>query len=153
MGSPGQRRVARRRPRCGEWGLPLIAAQALLIVAVSRAAERGFCSIRASVIAVLGLSFPVACGLFPDQRLNPCPLHWCADCSLKHQGSPGRVLLCWEMKDLALGRVSRSPPPQPGYYDKTTECSELGTYGNKIKMIKKNNSTEEQQEQSRRTTK
>ncbi|KAI4529473.1 hypothetical protein MG293_020721 [Ovis ammon polii] len=57
------------------------------------------------------------------------------------------------LQDLALGRVSRSPPPQPGYYDKTTECSELGTYGNKIKMIKKNNSTEEQQEQSRRTTK
>ena len=40
-----------------------------------------------------------------------------------------------------------------GCYDKTTERSELGTYGSKIKMIKKNNSTEEQQELSRRTTK
>lgn len=33
-----------------------------------------------------------------------------------------------------------------GCYDKTTERKELGTYGSKIKMVKKNNSTEEQQE-------
>ena len=31
----------------------------------------------------------MACGVFPDQGLNLCPLHWLADSySLRHQGSP-----------------------------------------------------------------
>ena len=38
---------------------------------------------------VHGLSCSVACGVFPDQGLNLCPLHWLADSySLRHQGSP-----------------------------------------------------------------
>ena len=32
-----------------------------------------------SVIVVHGLSCSTACGIFPDQDLNPCPLHWQAD--------------------------------------------------------------------------
>ena len=32
-----------------------------------------------SVIVVHGLSCSAACGIFPDQDLNPCPLHWEAD--------------------------------------------------------------------------
>ena len=35
--------------------------------------------VQASGGVVLRLSCPVACGIFPDQRLNPCPLHWQAD--------------------------------------------------------------------------
>ena len=36
-----------------------------------------------------GPSFSVACGIFPDQGSNPCPLHWQADSQpLRHQGSP-----------------------------------------------------------------
>ena len=32
---------------------------------------------------------PLACVIFPDQGLNPCPLHWQADSqTLDHQGSP-----------------------------------------------------------------
>ena len=32
----------------------------------------------------------MACGIFPDQRSNPCLLHWQADSlPLGHQGSPG----------------------------------------------------------------
>ena len=35
---------------------------------------------RASSVAVAhGPSCSVACGIFPDQGLNPCPLHWQAD--------------------------------------------------------------------------
>ena len=35
-----------------------------------------------------GLSCSAACGIFPDQRSNPCP-HWQADSSpLSHQGKP-----------------------------------------------------------------
>ena len=32
-----------------------------------------------SVVVAHGLSCSAACGIFPDQGLNPCPLHWHAD--------------------------------------------------------------------------
>ena len=36
-----------------------------------------------------GPSCSAACGIFPDQGSNPCPLHWQADSQpLRHQGSP-----------------------------------------------------------------
>ena len=42
-----------------------------------------------SVTVAHGPSRSVACGIFPDQGLNPCPLHWQADSQpLRHQGSP-----------------------------------------------------------------
>ena len=34
---------------------------------------------RASVVVVHGLSCSTACGIFPDQGSNPCPLHWQVD--------------------------------------------------------------------------
>ena len=43
-----------------------------------------------SVIVAHGPSCSTACGIFPDQGSNPCPLHWQADSQpLRHQGSPG----------------------------------------------------------------
>ena len=49
-----------------------------------------------SAIAAHGPSCSVACGIFPDQGLNSCPLHWQADSQpLRHQGSPVvTVLTC-----------------------------------------------------------
>ena len=42
-----------------------------------------------SVVAAHGPSCSAACGIFPDQGLNPCPLHWQAYSQpLRHQGSP-----------------------------------------------------------------
>ena len=42
-----------------------------------------------SAIVAHGLSRSAACGIFPDQGWNPCPLHWQADSQpLRHQGSP-----------------------------------------------------------------
>ena len=42
-----------------------------------------------SAIVAHGPSRSAACGIFPDQGLNPCPLHWQADSRpLRHQGSP-----------------------------------------------------------------
>ena len=42
-----------------------------------------------SVVVAHGPSRPAACGIFPDQGSNPCPLHWQADSQpLCHQGSP-----------------------------------------------------------------
>ena len=34
---------------------------------------------RASVVVAHGLSCSEACGIFPDQGSNPCPLHWQVD--------------------------------------------------------------------------
>ena len=42
-----------------------------------------------SVVVAHGPSCSMACGIFPDQGSNPCPLHWQADSQpLRHQGSP-----------------------------------------------------------------
>ena len=42
-----------------------------------------------SAVVAHGLSCSVACGIFPDQGSNPCPLHWQADSQpLRHEGSP-----------------------------------------------------------------
>ena len=45
-----------------------------------------------SVIVAHGPSCSAACGIFPDQGSNLCPLHWQADSQpLHHQGSPSWV--------------------------------------------------------------
>ena len=42
-----------------------------------------------SAIVAHGPSCSAACGIFPDQGSNLCPLHWQADSQpLRHQGSP-----------------------------------------------------------------
>ena len=42
-----------------------------------------------SVVLAHGLSHSTACGIFPDQGSNPCPLHWQANSQpLRHRGSP-----------------------------------------------------------------
>ena len=42
-----------------------------------------------SVVVAHGPSCSAACGIFPDQGSNPCPLHWQADSQpLHYQGSP-----------------------------------------------------------------
>ena len=49
----------------------------------------GLLTVVASLVVEHGLSCPEAYGIFPDQGLNPCPLHWQVDSSpLDHQGSP-----------------------------------------------------------------
>ena len=43
-----------------------------------------------SVVVAHGLNCSVTCGIFLDQRLNPCLLHWQVDSyPLEHQGIPG----------------------------------------------------------------
>ena len=47
-----------------------------------------------SAVVAHGTRCSTACGIFPDQGSNPCPLHWQADSQpLRHQGSP-LISLC-----------------------------------------------------------
>ncbi|KAJ8775631.1 hypothetical protein J1605_001351 [Eschrichtius robustus] len=47
-----------------------------------------------SAIVAHGPSCSAACGIFPDQGSNPCPLDWQADSQpLRHQGSPTLTFL------------------------------------------------------------
>ena len=74
---------------CGEQGLLFAVVHGCLTAVGSLAAERGLQGAWASVFAALKLSCSVACGIFPEQGLNLCPLHWEADYyPLHHQGSP-----------------------------------------------------------------
>ena len=43
-------------------------------------------------LVVHGLSCPMACGIFPDQELNPCLLHWQLDSTSGSQRSPQHLL-------------------------------------------------------------
>ena len=48
-----------------------------------------------SVVVAHGPSCSTACGIFPDQGSNLCPLHWQVDSQpLPHQGSPPLYVIC-----------------------------------------------------------
>ena len=60
-----------------------------------------------SVVVAHGPSCSAACGIFPDQGSNPCPLHWQADSQpLRHQGSPNYIFLA---SNLEISRASKDP--------------------------------------------
>ena len=99
---------ARALPSCGEWGPLLTAVHGLPTAVASLAREHGLqargpqqlwhtgpaaaarrLQSAGSVVVVHRPSCSAACGIFPDQGSNPCPLHWQADSQpLRHQGSP-----------------------------------------------------------------
>ena len=56
-------------------GLSLVVMHQLLILVVSLVVEHRLEGVWASVVTANGLSRPVACGIFPNQRSNLCPLH------------------------------------------------------------------------------
>ena len=73
----------------GEQGLLFIAVHGLLLAVASLVVEHGTPELEGSVVVVHRLSYPVACGTFPDQGWNPCPLYWQGDSHpLPHQGNP-----------------------------------------------------------------
>ena len=52
------------------------------------------------------LSSSAACGIFPDQGSNPCPLHWQADSQpLRHQGSPQPAFLSSPLYEYTLNAL------------------------------------------------
>ena len=65
---------------CSEWKLLFVALHGLLIAVASLVIGSQACGLQelwctGSVIIVHGLSCSVACGMFPDKGLNPCPSH------------------------------------------------------------------------------
>ena len=79
----GLRFCARASSSCGKRGPLFIAVRGPLLLRSTGSRRAG------SVIVAHGPSCSVACGIFPDQGSNPCPLHWQADSQpLRHQGSP-----------------------------------------------------------------
>ena len=83
---------------CGELGLLFVAVRGLLIAVAFLVVEHELqaCGLQqlwymgsvvvahglqsvGSLVVAHGLSCSVACGIFPDQGSNPCPLHWQAD--------------------------------------------------------------------------
>ena len=56
-----------------------------------------------SVVVAHGASCSAACGIFPDQGSNPCPLHWQADSQpLRHQGTPPAYLFNMAIRTLEI---------------------------------------------------
>ena len=89
----GLRFCARAFSSCGEWGPLFIAVRGPLCAGLSLSQplllRRTGSRCAGSVTMAHGPSCSVACGIFPDQGLNPSPLHWQADSQpLRHQGSP-----------------------------------------------------------------
>ena len=83
---------ARAFSSCGKRGPLFIAVRGPLTVAASLVAEHRLQSAGSAIVAH-GPSCSAACGIFPDQGPNPCPLHWQADSQpLRHQGSPYNIL-------------------------------------------------------------
>ena len=86
---------------CGGRGPLFIAVCGPPIAMASLVAEHGLQAhglqqlwLVGSVVVVHGLSCSAACGIFPDQGSNPCPLHRQADSQpLHHQGSPFLFIL------------------------------------------------------------
>ena len=91
---------------CGERGLLFIVVRGLFIAVASLVCIAWALGAWASVIVAHGLSCSAACGIFPDQGSNLCPLHWQVDSQpLRHQGSPQyRVLHNWRQNYKANGR-------------------------------------------------
>ena len=96
-----------------------------------------------SVVVAHGPSYSAACGIFPDQGSNPCPLHWQADSQpLYHQGSPitgywiwfpvlySRTLLCIHpiYKSLHLPTPNSQSIPPPSPFSLATTNLERGHY-------------------------
>ena len=89
-----------------------------------------------SVVVAHGPSCSVACGIFPDQGSNPCPLHWQADSQpLRRQGSPGssvfadvymfepvKAYLCCNKAFLPLLPPQASLIPAEGIFSSSFPC-------------------------------
>ena len=82
----GLRCCARAFSSCGELGLLFVVVCGLLIAVASLCCRARALGAWASVAVVPGLSYSAACGIYPDQGLNPCIGRWILN-PLCHQRS------------------------------------------------------------------
>ena len=88
----GLRFCARAFSSCGKQGPLFIVVHGPLTIVASLAGSTGSRH-AGSVVVAHGPSCSAACGIFPKQGSNPCPLHWQADSQpLRHQGSPVGII-------------------------------------------------------------
>ena len=79
---------------CGKWGLLFTAACVFLFAVASLVEELGPRGAWSLVVVAHRLSCAKACGIFPDQGLKLCPLHWQVNSQpLDYQGSQITFLL------------------------------------------------------------
>ena len=91
-------------------GHSLAAVPGLLIAMASLLVAPGLWS-TGSIVVAHRLRCSMACGIFPDQRLNPHLLHWQVDAlPLSHQGSPTQSLLCTFQQNLKKTELSTFTP-------------------------------------------
>ena len=84
---------------CSGWGYALVAMLGLLIVGASLVSTGS----RVHALQQFwGTGFIAeACGIFPDQASNPCPLYWQVDASpLDYQRSPHISFSCMDPSEL-----------------------------------------------------
>ena len=97
---------ARAFSSCGKWGPLFIAVHGTLTIVASLVAEHRVQTRAGSVIVAHEPSCSTACGIFPDQGSNPCPLHWQADSQpLPHQGSPQSVVFDHSEINLKISNI------------------------------------------------
>ena len=90
----GLRFCARAFSSCGKWRPLFIVVHGPPTIVASLVAEHRLQTRKLSIVAH-GPSRSAACGIFPDQGSNPCPLHRQADSQpLHHQGSPHLCFNC-----------------------------------------------------------
>ena len=89
-----------------------------------------------SVVAVPWLSCPLACGIFPGQGSNPCPLHWQADSQpldcqgnlkMHHSGESeeGELFVANTVIQVLTGLCTKTIPvktPSVGFLTGTSLC-------------------------------
>ena len=79
---------------CGKWGPLFITVRGPLTIVAFFLLRSTGCRRAGSVVVAHRPSCSMACGIFPDKGLNPCPLHWQAVSQpLRHQGSPDESFL------------------------------------------------------------
>ena len=75
----GLRCCAQAFSSCSKSGLLFVAENALLIAMAPLVSEHGLQGPGLQVVVAAELSCSEACGIFPDQGSNPCPLYWQTD--------------------------------------------------------------------------
>ena len=75
----GLRRCSTFFSSCGVWGLLSSCGEWASHCGGFSCRGAPALGLPALVVVVPGFTCPAACGIFPDQGSNPCPLHWQVD--------------------------------------------------------------------------